>query len=371
MPEPEIQITGPKQKRPQDWRKSLKSSLFKSSLFTFLFDDWVNESYVSILENHVIYLTTKNECFQFRVDGRRIIRERIFSLECTHIEADTRIIFHLIHSLRENPKATISVRANDTDIFLLLVFHVKQHQLMHNTLPIVWVDAGLSSDNTRRNVSISELVSKVDAHVISALPGLHAMTGTDYTPSFNHKGKVRPFTIMCKNKDLCDAFSQLGESDINIQIVTKKLEGWVCEIYGKPKLNSVNKARLAMFEQKYKPKNRGDFLEMVKGANPSLFPPCSASLKNQVLRAHLVSSLWKNSGKPMPLKLVPEENGWKMVNGQYWMNWYDCTQLPNSLSDCLLKNPLDNGIDSDEEINFGDNIYGRDASSDEDSDADW
>ena len=38
------------------------------------------------------------------------------------------------------------------------------------------------------------------------------------------------------------------------------------------------------------------------------------------------------------------------------MNWYDCTQLPNSLSDCLLKNPLDNGIDSDEEINFGDNM---------------
>ena len=106
------------------------------------------------------------------------------------------------------------------------------------------------------------------------------------------------------------------------------------------------------------------------GATPSLFPPFLASLKNQVLKPHLVSSLWKNSGKPLSLNLVSEEYGWRMVNGQYLMNWYDCTQLPKTLSDCLQQNFLNDGEDSDEDINFGDNIYGRDTSSDEDDDVD-
>ena len=62
-------------------------------------------------------------------------------------------------------------------------------------------------------------------------------------------------------------------------------------------------------------------------SQPKFIPSSAASLRNQVLRANLVSSMWENSWKP-------ETNGWKLVVGQYEMDWYDCSQLLKSLCEC-------------------------------------
>ena len=43
-------------------------------------------------------------------------------MECTHEEADTRVMVHLLHAV-ENGSANVEVRTVDTDIVVLLIGH--------------------------------------------------------------------------------------------------------------------------------------------------------------------------------------------------------------------------------------------------------
>ena len=65
----------------------------------------------------------------------------------------------------------------------------------------------------------------------NALPGFHAITGCDYNPSFYRKGKKRPLTILRQSDEYRKAFSDLGENNVNIDAVFKKLETFVCHLY--------------------------------------------------------------------------------------------------------------------------------------------
>ena len=187
-------------------------------------------------------------------------------------------------------------------------------------MPKVWLDTGLSSNNTQRRINITDTAGNLDSEVLRGLPGLHAKTGSDYTPAFNHKGKVRPLSLMMGNSTYTKTFTKLGADNVSHTALATELEPWVCALYGKPKLKSVNEARLAIFETKYAPKNKGDLLQLVKGANPSNFPPSLAALQKQVQRAHLVSSMWRRAWHPNPLVLDPVKNGWKLTDsGQYEM----------------------------------------------------
>ena len=82
----------------------------------------------------------------------------------------------------------IAVRASDTDILILLLYHIAVAQVQHK----IYMDTGVDSKNTRRYINVSHMVDKIDKPVITALPGLYALTGSDYTPAFLNKGKVRP-----------------------------------------------------------------------------------------------------------------------------------------------------------------------------------
>ena len=90
----------------------------------------------------------------------------------------------MIHCLGHEPQAEVTVRANGTDIFILLLYHVSNFYTTHSVMPKVLLDAGLSSNNTRRCINITNTVGNLDTDVITALPGLHPITGSDYTPAF-------------------------------------------------------------------------------------------------------------------------------------------------------------------------------------------
>ena len=53
------------------------------------------------------------------------------------------------------------------------------------------MDAGLGGKNTRRYISTRQLMQYMDSETADALPGLHALTGSDYTAAFVGKGKVK------------------------------------------------------------------------------------------------------------------------------------------------------------------------------------
>ena len=104
----------------------------------------------------------------------------------------------------------------------------------------LWLDVGLNSNNTRRYINITEHDKNLGSDMCKALPGLHAFTGCDYTAALMRKGKVCMLAMVEKSEKFQESFGQLGEF-IRISSVTMTtLETFVCHIYGKPGILSVN-----------------------------------------------------------------------------------------------------------------------------------
>ena len=95
------------------------------------------------------------------------------------------------------------------------------------------MDAGLSGNNTRRYINVTQLTENMESTFVNALPGFHAFSGSDYTASFMNKGKVKPLDLLQKQEAFCEAFAQLGEKDSVNEDVVLSLEAFVCTMYGK------------------------------------------------------------------------------------------------------------------------------------------
>ena len=180
-------ITGPGQKRPKDWQKALRSVKFKTAFFQFLLDEWRLYADVNVLSGHAIYVALEKQYYCLSVNEGNIMCEDVEELSSNHIEADTRMVFHLCSML--NLQKTISVRTSDTDVFILPIYHVSHYRECNSE---VWMDVGLSANNTRRYINISAIVSHLEQPVIDALLALHAFTGSDYTSSWT-KAKYVPY----------------------------------------------------------------------------------------------------------------------------------------------------------------------------------
>ena len=235
-------ITGSSQQRPTDFHCALQSATFKTSLLRFLRDEWTSQTYASMLEGHTLYFALEQHCYTYMAADGIVHRSVVDVLESMHEEADTRLIFHaqfVAEYCDESPQ--IAVRSSDTDVFILLL-HYATH--LEATL---WMDTGVSSRNTRRVINISDLAHKLTPTICSALPGIHAFTGCDYTASFLRKGKVRPYELMAKDQKFTSAFSKLGVSDAIDDDVVSTIEVYVCAMYGVRNVEEVNEARLHVF----------------------------------------------------------------------------------------------------------------------------
>ena len=236
---------------------------------------------------------------------------------------------------------------------VLLLYHSKC-MVTRTAIPRVWMDVGLSSNNSRRYINISEIMSHMDDAVIQALPGLHAFTGCDYTSSFLNKGKIKPMELMLKNDMYIEAMAKLGECpDVTLDIV-KDIERYVCALYGMPKLSSVDDARFASFQQKYAPKKGTRPLEKIKGINPSSMPPCGTVLLNKIRRTNYVAHMWKRARLPVACILKAEDHGWKLKESSHSMNWYNGEQLPQNVADIIAEDESDSDEDTQMQIDSSD-----------------
>ena len=88
---------------------------------------------------------------------------------------------------------TVRVRANDSDIFFILLFYVKS-----STVKIIF-------DMGDRLININK-----HDHTTSALLVLHGFTGDDYMSAFKERGKVRPLKLISEHPKFIELFSQIG-----------------------------------------------------------------------------------------------------------------------------------------------------------------
>ena len=164
---------GPQQKTPKEWQRALQSPSFKTALFRFLAFEWEKDIYAAILSDHSVHIGLDNKCYKFEHRRGSVQKVEVSELASCHEEADTRLIFHINHVLHVAPAASISVRSNDADVLILLIYHMAKYQ----NKPKVWIDMGLSSNNTQRYISITKLVESLEQSTVDALPGIHAFTG--------------------------------------------------------------------------------------------------------------------------------------------------------------------------------------------------
>ena len=134
--------------------------------------------YATILANRVVYFATENTYYEFSSTNGVVSSVNMPTLSCQHEEADSRIIWHALYACTDMQKPNIVVRSTDTDGFILLLFHQKHIEGR------IWMDAGISSNNTRRYIDINNIADTLGTELCDALPAFHAFTGCDYTASF-------------------------------------------------------------------------------------------------------------------------------------------------------------------------------------------
>ena len=148
-----------------------------------------------------------------------------------------------------------------------------------------------------------------------ALPAFHAFSGCDYLAAFSQKGKIRPFKLLENDKDAQLAFANLGnetpqldESDV------KQIEKFVCKMYGKKNISSVDDVRLQIFFDKYKPKKETQKITCVKKMDGSSMPPCLRVLHKNILRTSLIAKILHSA--ILPLQPLTTYRLWMEITGR-------------------------------------------------------
>ncbi len=73
------------------------------------------------------------------------------------------------------------------------------------------------------------LAQCLGSNMFAALPGYHALTGSEYTAALFIKGTIRPLSVM--EKLFMPVFVKLGTSQILDPDVIYDLESFVCHLY--------------------------------------------------------------------------------------------------------------------------------------------
>ena len=181
-----------------------------------------------------MYTAIDNKCKKFFCVNGKLCWESVDELYGYHLEADTRIAY----------PGEIEVRANDTDVAIILLANVNLFS------PEVWYESGLDYNNTREYLSITKLNQTMENP--GAWIGLYSFLDNDYTPAFYGKGKVRPINLALKDTKFVKVFSSLGSIPLEQQIF-EEIERHVCIMYGFKRTCKINDVIKSMFEEKSKP----------------------------------------------------------------------------------------------------------------------
>ena len=165
--------------------------IFKTALVTFLINSLQDDSLTVFLEDKHLLVTHEKKCYEFKSNEGKMIMSEKQELDCSHEEADSRILFH-VNSIQ--PPNNVVIRASDSNILIIALGNMDK--LPHGIN--LWLEVGISSKDSLRFINVNELHKQIGSTLSKSLPGFHAFTGSDYTASFCRKGKIRPKNLRKK-----------------------------------------------------------------------------------------------------------------------------------------------------------------------------
>lgn len=314
-------IYRPEQKVPSDWKRYLSNGNNKADLVNFFCEQWQDSELFAEklgIGAH-LFITSGTSCFRLwatRHQGSAGKEEQMMmnvqqvpELTCNHEEADTRLLLHAHHAA-SNGYNTVIIRSPDTDVALLaaaLLPDISAHILFRT-----------GTKQRTRFIDINAVAAKLGREVCSALPGLHAFTGSDTTSAFVGKGKTAALKLVQANDILRAAMTNLGQS---FTITPQTLLGcvlFVCALYGRPDKVDVNEVRYLLFCSSALPAHQ--------------LPPTLDALSKHVHRSNYQAAVWRRALTARPEIPSPLGNGWKLNNNEELaIDWMEQEPAPKEL----------------------------------------
>ena len=201
--------------------------------------------------------------------------------ECTHEEADTRIVVHIMSALQEGNKS-ILIRTVDTDVVVILL---GKYSDILSTYPDTEIWIRLGTGTSLQNIHLRSVYEKLGVDISKGLPFFHSFTGCDTVSSFKGKAKKSAWVTWKAFTTATDVFKSLTQNPFtDLQENSdsfKQLQKFVVQMYSKGlDVESVNEARKILFGQ---------------NQNIERLPPTSDALLQHTKRAIYQAGKFKGS----------------------------------------------------------------------------
>ena len=165
------QLVRPLAKIPKNWNEFLRDSQNKIELFKFLSEQVRG---MHIRGSKAVYAACGTGVIKVR-DGAAMT-------DCTHEEADTRVIVHLLHAVNAGI-ATVLIKTGDTDVVIILCG--QYHRILQSSN--IWIAFG--SGKHQQTINLGMIYHALGPKQCLSMPVFHALTGCDTTSAFRNKGK--------------------------------------------------------------------------------------------------------------------------------------------------------------------------------------
>ncbi|XP_066924012.1 uncharacterized protein [Clytia hemisphaerica] len=294
---------------PRQWKKFLSRGENKEELLSFLRKHW-STFYPTAFKSKTVLITDGSKCFSMVPGIEKLDVQQVNELSSDHEEADSRMLLHYHHA--KSSASNIVIRSPDTDVFIIAI-----HASFQSVSTNLFFATGTS--NSQRIIDLSKVRDHWGELICKSLIGFHAFTGCDSVSSFHGKGKKKALSCAIKegSDHLTKVFSKLGETLTVSDDLFASIQKFVCSLYGKESMASVNDLRYVLFKS-------GKFEE-------EFLPPTSDVLFLHSLRANFQAFIWKHANIAFLYLPSFTEHGWLRNDGNIVINWMDKPIAPDSV----------------------------------------
>ena len=222
-----------------------------------------------------------------------------FSTDCsTQEEADTLMILHGLELA--NTGIEVDFYTQDTDWWVLLL----------KRLPDIGLNTRIltGTSDSRRAVALKPIYTKLGSSVPLALPGFHALTGSDTTGRINGVGKKSALaTLLQAPESVSKALSDLGKGNFPSPEVVSGCEEFICMLLSTRDVSATTAASLRWKK----------FKKLTPSQGIDKLPPTPGAMLQHIYRAHLQASIWIQDDALHPIIYDPCTLGWSKDDSKW------------------------------------------------------
>ncbi|CAB4034500.1 Hypothetical predicted protein [Paramuricea clavata] len=299
-------------KLPSNWVSFLRDPLNKEELFHFLSLKVARHNWP---ERKTIHVTSGTSVIS--------IGSATAMTDCTHEEADTRIVVHILHAIQVEEAKTVLVRTVDTDVLVILVGKLHDPKEVQPELDL-WLAFGMGRNF--RFISVNCICAILGKPQSTSLPVFHALTGCDTTSGFFGKGKKSAWQAWEIFPEVTPTFEMLAKTPF-MQLTTdsplfKQIERYTVIMYDKlSPLSDINLTRMELFCK--------------NGRTMDKLPPTQDALLQHVRRAVFQAGIWTVGDQPQPHVPSPGQFSWSEDDGKWVPKWITILEVSKACSELI------------------------------------